>query len=575
MVKKSRFLAIATFLICLLILVLPLRNVSAQNYEFEVTRYEVEAYIESDGTLTLKYLMDFKNSPSGKAIDFVDLGLPYAEYQVKNISAQINEIPITHIQNSEYVHGVELGLKSNAIPAGATGVVTANVYGVTKFLTPYDGGDKEDYANFQFTPSYFDASFDRSDNTQYRMTIILPPGVGTDQGVYYKPEKFPQTQEVEASTTTDGRVYYSWYSNDADTHTPYLFGAAFPASAVPSNAIGATYNSGDNQGSSSDFLSDLLSCAPCLFGLIPLAIFISAVIKGAKDAEKRKMEYLPPKISIEGHGIKRGLTAVEAGILMEQPIDRILTMILFGAIKKDAVMVAQKEPLEILVKDPMPADLHEYEKGFIFAFKSKDKEARRRALQSTIIDLVKAVTNKMKGFSGPETVAYYKDIVARAWSSVEGSATPEVKMATYEKALEWTMLDKEYGPRTERTFSGGPVILPRWWGRYDPVYRGGGGGSVLSSPKPSTGPSTTTSRPVSVPGADFAASMVNNASAMTASLIGNVGAFTGAVTARTNPIPVKPHSDGGGFRGGGGGGSSCACACACAGCACACAGGGR
>ena len=143
MVKKSRFLIITTFLICLLIFILPITNVSAQNYEFKVTRYEVEAYIESDGTLTLKYLMDFKNSPSGKPIDFVDLGLPYAEYQVKNISAQINEIPITHIQNSEYVHGVELGLKNNAIPSGATGVVTANVYGMTKFLTPYDGEDKE------------------------------------------------------------------------------------------------------------------------------------------------------------------------------------------------------------------------------------------------------------------------------------------------------------------------------------------------------------------------------------------------------------------------------------------------
>jgi len=30
----------------------------------------------------------------------------------------------------------------------------------------------------------------------------------------------------------------------------------------------------------------------------------------------------PPKISIEGHGIKRGLTAVEAAILMEEPLDR-------------------------------------------------------------------------------------------------------------------------------------------------------------------------------------------------------------------------------------------------------------
>jgi len=47
------------------------------------------------------------------------------------------------------------------------------------------------------------------------------------------------------------------------------------------------------------------------------------------------MQYLPPKISIEGKGIKRGLTAVEAGILLEEPLDKILTMILFGLIKKN------------------------------------------------------------------------------------------------------------------------------------------------------------------------------------------------------------------------------------------------
>ena len=47
------------------------------------------------------------------------------------------------------------------------------------------------------------------------------------------------------------------------------------------------------------------------------------------------MQYMPPKIAIEGHGIKRGLTAVEAAILMEQPLDKVMTMILFGVVKKE------------------------------------------------------------------------------------------------------------------------------------------------------------------------------------------------------------------------------------------------
>ncbi|MGB4594837.1 MAG: hypothetical protein WBI14_02915 [Anaerolineaceae bacterium] len=581
MVKRTKVFSLLLVFAVLAALVLPIRSVFAQDYRFSISRYEVEAYIESDGTLTLKYLMAFDNSPQGAAIEFVDLGLPYADYDLKNVTASINDEPVSSVNNSAYVHGAELALGSKKILPGQSGVVTAVANGITGYLTPYDIGDKENYANFFFQPSYFDPAYDKSNNTEYRMTIILPPAVSTDQGVYYTPEKFPETKQVEASTTTDGRVFYSWFSNQADTHTSYQFGAAFPNSAVPSNAIAAVNNSdtsGSNQSQDSgSFINSLGSALPCCIFIIPVVIIILVSIFGKRASDKRKMDYLPPKISIEGQGIKRGLTAVEAGILMEQPIDRILTMILFSTIKKGAVMVATKEPLEILVQNPLPEGLYPYELDFIKSFGSSEKRDRRRDLQSTIIDLVKDVTDKMKGFSKAETIAYYKDIVSRAWSSVEGAETPEVKMEAYDKALDWTMLDKDYNERTERTFTGGPVILPTWWGRYDPVYRTGSGGGGMASSVPSNTPATGGSSAPSmpkIPGADFAASMINNASAMTASVIGGVGDFTGGITNRTNPIPVQPSS-GGGFRGGSGGGTSCACACACAGCACACAGGGR
>lgn len=550
----------------------PIRSVFAQGYRFSISRYEVEAYVESDGSLTLKYLMAFDNSPSGATIEYVDLGLPYADYDLKNISAWINEEPVQSVNDSTYVHGAELALGSRSIPPGQSGIVTAVANGITGYLTPYDSGDREDYANFFFSPSYFDSTYDKTSNTAYRMTIILPPEVGVDQGVYYTPEGFQETQPTEASTTTDGRVFYSWYSNTANTHTFYQFGAAFPTSAVPANAIGASNNSvnNNNQGSGS-FFEDLGTLIPCCFFIIPIVIGIVAAIAGKRANDKRKMEYLPPKISIEGQGIKRGLTAVEAGILMEQPIDRILTMILFGIVKKGAAMVETKDPLKILVRDPLPDGLYDYELSFIKAFGSENKSERRRSMQSTVIDLVKDVSDKMKGFSKAETVAYYKDITARAWTAVEEAATPEVKMEAYDRSLDWTMLDKDYDQRTQRTFSGGPVILPTWWGRYDPVYRPSTGNVTSGGSMSSSSPSS--SMP-SIPGADFAASMINNASLMTASVIGNVGDFTGGITNRTNPIPVQ-SSSGGGFRGGSGGGRSCACACACAGCACACAGGGR
>ena len=98
--------------------------------------------------------------------------------------------------------------------------------------------------------------------------------------------------------------------------------------------------------------------------------------------------------------------------------------------------------------------------------------------------LIKSVALKMKGFSRKETVAYYKDIIERAWKQVESADTPEVKSAKYDEVMEWTMLDKDYDDRTRRTFSGGPVFVPHWWGNYDPTFSPGSSGPSTVSTSP-------------------------------------------------------------------------------------------
>jgi hypothetical protein len=253
---------------------------------------------------------------------------------------------------------------------------------------------------------------------------------------------------------------------------------------------------------------------------------------------------------------------------------------LFGAIKKGAAEIATRDPLKLTVTDPLPEGLHQYETSFLEAFKQTEAVAQRRGLQDTIVNLVKSLSEKMKGFSRKETVEYYKDIMKRAWAEVEAADTPEVKGQKYSDYLEWTMLDGDYQDHTRDVFRTGPVFVPSWWGRYDPVYRSGSGGGSVSTPTISTGTSggQTISLP-HLPGSDFAASMINGASSFSAGIVKDVTGFTSGITNRTNPAPVATASTtrSGGSRGGGGGGHSCvcACACACAGCACACAGGGR
>jgi hypothetical protein len=277
---------------------------------------------------------------------------------------------------------------------------------------------------------------------------------------------------------------------------------------------------------------------------------------------------MPPKISVEGHGIKRGLTAVEAAIMMERPLDKVMTMILFGILKKGAARVTTREPLALEITDPLPEGLYAYETDFLAAFQKTDKVERQKALSEMVVSLIKSLTEKMKGFSRKETLEYYQSIMKTAWEQVEAANTPEVKSERYEQALEWTMLDKDYDDRTRDIFRTGPVFYPTWWWRFDPGHASAAGGGSIPAAIPGSRSA--------VPGADFAASVVNGIQNFSSNVVRDLSSFTSGVTNRTNPVPVSSSSSSGRSRsGGGGGGRSCACACACAGCACACAGGGR
>lgn len=577
MKKIKRF-----FLLALLVgLILIPTSVAAQNYQFEVSVMEVEAYIEDDGTLSLWYLIEFQNRPNAAAIDFVDIGMPSSAYNMDAIQAEVNGVTITEIDKSPYVpNGFALELGANEIQPGQSGTVTVWIPGIRNVLYVYDGADRENYASFQISPTWFDPDFEKSTSTEYRMTIILPPGVGDNEGVYYEPERWPGsvTPDDIGRTLAEERVYYSWFTDNANARTQYIFGAAFPSQYIPEETLLTEQTPVSAPGTvdvRTNFLRPIFDNLCCFgFGLFFVSIFGFSIYQGTVGANKRKMAYLPPKMKIEGNGIKRGLTAVEAAILMEQSMDKVLTMILFGVLKKEAATVITHNPLELEVIDPLPEGLHPYEEDFLSAFKETGNR-QRTALQKMMIDLVNSVSKKMKGFSHKETVAYYEDIIKRAWKMVEESDTPEVKSERYNQTMEWTMLDNDYQERTRRTFTTGPVFVPLWWPRYSPTYRRNIGGTV-SNPVPAQSTSTSPGGRVSlpnIPGSNFAAGVINGVTGMAGGVVGNLTSFTSGITNRTNPIPTTSRSGSGGFRGGGG--SSCACACACAGCACACAGGGR
>ncbi len=565
-----RRLGICALLISLVALSLAVQPAGAQDYSFSLDQETVDVYWEADGTARIEYVFVFTNDPSAPAIALVDVGMPSHDYSLSDISGTVNDQAIRQATTLESGDWVELVLGSNAIQPGASGTVRVWISRVGGLLYTSDtAGD----ASAVFAPTYFGRQYVHG-TTDLTVTFHLPPGVQPDEPRWHdSPSGWPQDQPT-TGLDSQGRVTYQWHNPSANGYTQYAFGADFPAQYVPSGLLQQPYT-GTAAGTASGILFPLM-CLGLFIAIVGGWIALAVILD-----RRRRLAYLPPKISIEGHGIKRGLTAVEAAVLLETPLDRVLTMMLFSVVKKNAARVVTETPLQIEKSSPVPEGLHDYETAFIEGAILSDPRKRQTALQGVVIDLVKSVQQKMKGFSLRETRDYYKTITNKAWQEVEQAGTPEIRSQKFDEGLEWTMLDRDFDERTRRTFSSGPVFLPIWWGSYRPsMARGTVTAARGAAPAPSQ-PSSS-GRGLSVPhlpGSDFAASLLTGVRNTAGGLVANITGFTGGVTSRTNPPPVVAKPKGGGWSGGAGmgGGHSCACACACAcaGCACACAGGGR
>ncbi len=533
-------------LTALIFLLSPAGLARAQTYSFTLDREEVDVWIDRDGSLRLAYAFTFACDSRAVPIDVVDVGLPNEAYDLARIRAEVSGKPVFRIEPSPYVQpGVAVYLGSRAILPGRSGTVQVWVDGVGKMI--YEDSQDPNYASVEFSPTWFDGDLVHG-STDLTVRFHLPPGVQPEEPRWHaSPSGWPQEQPE--AYIEEGRIVYRWTNPGAYPDRQYIFGASFPRSYVDASAI---------QKSPSPVLKALEAVGRFLTNPLVLigALIVGVIVFSRRAQVRKRLAYLPPEMKVEGVGIKRGLTAVEAAIVLETPLNKVLTMILFGLLKKGALSVIRDDPLRLQKSEPQPEGLRPYEQDFLAAIDAEGV-LQEKKLQGMMIDLVKEVNNKMKGFSRKETAAYYRDIIRRAWEQVEGAQTPEVRSRLFDEGLEWTLLDDDFERRTERTFREGPVYVPTWWGHYRPWVLPAGGA-------PSSGPAT-------IPGADFAAKVVRGISDTAGRIVRSVTGFTGGVTQVTNPPPRPSYT----ASSRGGSGCACACACACAGCACACAGGGR
>jgi hypothetical protein len=194
-------------------------------------------------------------------------------------------------------------------------------------------------------------------------------------------------------------------------------------------------------------------------------------------------------------------------------------------------------------------------------------------LAHTIMLLGDNVEQKMRGYCRRDTMDYYGKIVAKAWEQVQQAGTSELASKAYDEQLLWLLLDPNFQSRTEtvfhdRAFEPSPFWLWYWYG-----YQ-----HYSSSPtyKPNVEIPAQSSKPPTIPGADFANNIATAVEKTSNNIVVNLEKFANAII----PMP--------GARPEGKASSeparheancvcacaSCACVCACVSCACACASGG-
>jgi hypothetical protein len=307
----------------------------------------------------------------------------------------------------------------------------------------------------------------------------------------------------------------------------------------------------------------------------------------------RKAHYMPPIAQVEGGGIKRGLTAPEAAVLLELPVAKVLSLVIFGMLKKGILRQVQADPLLVAVNDPFLIDgdpsmstqkgraefyldagvkqgtvVNAYEHPFLFLVqKNPAKPLREIDFSLPVKTLIAATAARMKGFDLSETKDYYRAIIRKAVEQAAAIGDIPQREQTIDRNFEWILMDDHF-----------PTVFT--YGRpYHPMWTRGPTVSPAGGPAAPGIPGSTSFGDVASSFSGWAehtmGSLASAVSPGALSLPHPSGGFldlSGADHVAGEIFQALAESSGGS---GGGGGGGCACACAGCACACACAGGGR
>ncbi len=598
----------------------------AQAYRFRVPEMKLQAYIQDDASVKLVYDITFENMPNGDAIDIVDIGLPHARYLLHTATASTDRAPIHEIRKSAIIDiGVELHLGGHSIKPGQKGwlhfecVVADMVYSDTT---------DADFASFQIRPTWFDPSC-QVGTTNFQLAVHCLPGVAAE-ALRYQDRKAAYAEVVMYGENENKHAVAVWNAPTLQLSASNpKFSLSFPRTGmkrvIQQSALELLVKWFEERPMLRRFSLIamllvfvvtflrfshgtgivLMIAMACMIGLVsvgnsaihllgwPFMILLVAVNEWS--LRKRKSTYLPAMATVEGGGIKRGLTAPQAAILLEMPLGKVVSMVLFGLIKKGVLAQVSGEPFTVRVgqlyadketRIRTAADrgivIHDYEEAFIDALQDYDGPTEKCDMTIGVKELIASTTGRMKGFDLKITREYYLRIVERAWTEAKSVGEFKGRTEAVDRNFEWMMIDPDWTDVFDEWGRDGYDYYPRW-NRFPrhPSTGGssgrGGGGQSGDVDTPTPGAETSLGEVASsfAGWTEVQSGRLADAfdpSALTTESSAGILDLSSIDRITADVFQALAESSGGG---GGGGGGGCACACAGCACACACAGGGR
>jgi len=220
---------------------------------------------------------------------------------------------------------------------------------------------------------------------------------------------WPGAAEPVPGVDAEGRITYTWSALNASASRPYSFGASFPKSYVPADAIvtAPPIDIGAIIGAIMAWVLPIGCIGIFVLLFVGIPILVSSRDRGASFSTCRQRSRLratasnadlpPSKPPFSWSSPRQSHD--------HDPVQRSQEGRRNGHISRS---------LKIDVTKPLPEDLHPYENTFLGAFRVEDAKSGAKSFR-TCYRLVKSVAEKMKGFSRKETQEYYKGIMERAW----------------------------------------------------------------------------------------------------------------------------------------------------------------